>query len=121
MKRFAMTNTLRNDPEVIRLYDEYHAAVWPEVLEDNKRAGIRRIYIFRAGTRLFMFCESDDVDPESLESLAGSPRSREFQELMKSFFEPTTHGAGSAGWTLMDEVTAFENPSESEPADSIGA
>jgi L-rhamnose mutarotase len=110
MNRFAMMNTLRDDPEAIRMYDEYHAAVWPEVLEDNRRAGIQRIYIFRSGTRLFMFCEAEGVDPLRLESLAQSPRSREFQERMKDLFEPSSEGSGSAGWTLMNEVTAFEMP-----------
>jgi L-rhamnose mutarotase len=114
MKRFAMTNSLKDDAEAIRMYDHYHLDVWPEVLEDNRRAGIRRLYIFRSGTRLFMFCESEGVDPTNLEGLAGSPRSREFQELMKSLFEPSSEGSGSAGWTLMSEVTAFETPSDDD-------
>lgn len=112
MKRFAMTNTLKDEPEAIRMYEEYHLDVWPEVLEDNRRAGIRRLYIYRSGTRLFMFFESDGVDPTNLDGLAGSARSREFQEIMKSLFEPSSEGSGSAGWTLMNEVTAFETPSD---------
>jgi L-rhamnose mutarotase len=113
MNRFALTNTLRNDPNVIAKYDESHAAVWPEVLEDNRRAGLRKMYIYRFETRLFMFCESTGVDPERLESLAQSQRSRDWQALMKSLFVPTSEGMGSAGWRPMKEVMAFEWSPES--------
>jgi L-rhamnose mutarotase len=95
------------------MYEEYHADVWPEVLEDNRRGGIRRNYIFRSGTRLFMFCEADDsVDPAALESLASSTRSNAWQELMNTMFEPTSEGAAGVGWTQMKEIATFENATE---------
>ncbi len=33
MKRIAMTVMLKDDPEVIRRYEELHADPWPEVLK----------------------------------------------------------------------------------------
>ena len=33
MKRIAMTVMLKDDVEIIRKYEEYHANLWPEVVE----------------------------------------------------------------------------------------
>ena len=38
MKRIAMTVLLKDDPEVIRQYEEYHANVWPQVIEGGRGA-----------------------------------------------------------------------------------
>ena len=35
MKRIAMTVMLKDDPEVIRRYEELHADPWPEVLKSS--------------------------------------------------------------------------------------
>jgi L-rhamnose mutarotase len=43
-------------------YEEYHRAVWPDVLKAIRRAGITRYVIFRDGLDLFHFVECDDYD-----------------------------------------------------------
>jgi len=60
MKRFAQTVNLKDDPEVIRLYEEYHANVWPEVVAGTQKCGVQRIFIYRFGRTLFMFMETVD-------------------------------------------------------------
>lgn len=56
----------------VERYEEYHRAVWPEVLEAIKRAGIRRYLIFRDGLDLFHFIECDDYD-RAIAELAAEP------------------------------------------------
>jgi L-rhamnose mutarotase len=43
-------------------YEEYHRAVWPDVLKAIRRAGITKYVIFRDGLELFHYIECDDYD-----------------------------------------------------------
>lgn len=60
MKRYAQTVILKDDPEVIRKYEEYHANPWPETNAGLLNCGIARMYIYRFGRQLFMFMETKD-------------------------------------------------------------
>jgi L-rhamnose mutarotase len=43
-------------------YEEYHKAVWPDVLAAIRRVGITKYVIFRDGLDLFHYIECDDYD-----------------------------------------------------------
>jgi L-rhamnose mutarotase len=53
---------LRVRPEQVDAYLEAHRDVWPEMLDALRRAGIRNYTIFRAGTEMFGYFESEDVE-----------------------------------------------------------
>jgi L-rhamnose mutarotase len=53
---------LRVKPERIDEYVVAHAAVWPEMLEALRDAGIRNYSIFRDGNQVFGYFEADDLD-----------------------------------------------------------
>jgi L-rhamnose mutarotase len=53
---------LRVRPDRIDDYVEAHRAVWPEMLEALRGAGIRNYTIFRAGTQVFGYFESDNLE-----------------------------------------------------------
>jgi L-rhamnose mutarotase len=53
-------------------YDEYHRAVWPEVLDAIRRAGITSYVIFRDGLDLFHYIECDDYE-RAIADLAHDP------------------------------------------------
>ena len=52
---------LRVKPERVDEYVRAHRDVWPEMLEALKGAGIRNYTIFRAGTQMFGYFETDDL------------------------------------------------------------
>src|SRR6266852_1087169 len=52
-------------------YEEYHRAIWPEVLEGIRRVGITSYVIFRDGLDLFHYIECDDYD-RAIAELAAS-------------------------------------------------
>ena len=52
-------------PERIDEYLDAHRDVWPEMLDALHRAGIRNYTIFRNGTQMFGYFESDDVEAAS--------------------------------------------------------
>jgi L-rhamnose mutarotase len=111
MKRIAMTVMLKDDPEVIRKYEQYHADPWPEVVEGGYKMGIRRVFIYRFGRQLFMFLETlDDFDMErDAAEYFKDPKTREWDELMRDFQEPVPGAPEGAKWVEMKEIHAIEH------------
>lgn len=110
MKRFAQTVLLKDDPEIIRRYEEYHANPWPEVVAGTKRCGVHRIFIYRYGRQLFMFMETkDDFDMErDMPKYMEDPRAREWDELMRTFQEPVPGAPEGSTWVQMREIYTSE-------------
>jgi L-rhamnose mutarotase len=53
---------LRVRPERIEEYVQAHRAVWPELLDALRAAGVRNYSIFRSGNEMFGYFESDDLE-----------------------------------------------------------
>ena len=117
MKRYAQIVLLKDDLEIIRKYEAYHADPWPEVLEGSRRCGILRTFIYRYGRQLFMFMETpDDFDLErDLPKYMEHPRAREWDALMRTFQEAPPGAPEGATWVPMKEVFAWEAGSGGEP------
>lgn len=114
MKRFAQTVMLKDDAEIIRQYEEYHAHPWPEVVEGTQACGVQRLFIYRFGRVLFMYLEvPDDFDlARDFDGYMTTPRAREWDELMRTFQEPVEGARPSETWVPMTEVYAFEAKKE---------
>ena len=110
MKRFAMTVLLKDDPEVIRRYDEYHANPWPEVRMGLVRCGVRRLFIYRRRRHLFLFMET--AGNFSLErdmpKYMDDPKVREWDEIMQNLQEPVEGAPRGSTWIEMKEVFSQE-------------
>jgi L-rhamnose mutarotase len=52
---------LRIRPDKIDEYVEAHRAVWPDMLDALRGAGIRNYSIYRAGDQVFGYFEADDL------------------------------------------------------------
>ena len=77
MKRFGQLIGLR--PEVLEEYKRYHAAVWPEILDAIRKAGIRNYSIFHFDGKLFAYFEYTGPDDEfeaRMRELARAPHAR---------------------------------------------
>jgi len=113
MKRYAMTVMLKNDPEIIRQYEEYHAHPWPEANAGLRRVGIQRIFIYRFGRQLFMFMETTDdfdMDRDLPKYTDNNPRAREWDDLMRTFQETVPGAPPGSTWVLMKEVYSLNQP-----------
>ena len=60
MKKHCLALDLKDDDALIAKYEEYHARVWPEVLDSLSNSGINHMEIYRVGNRLFMIIEVED-------------------------------------------------------------
>ena len=102
-KSIAQVLDLKDDPEIIAEYEEYHRAVWPEVLEALKGIGIERMEIFRSGNHLFMYCTvPDDFDPRrDFQSYTASKRAEEWNDLMSTYQQKVPEAAEDDWWYPM--------------------
>ena len=44
-KRYCLALDLKNDPDLIKTYKEYHENVWPEIIASIKEAGVEKLDI----------------------------------------------------------------------------
>lgn len=98
-RRFGLTARLRDGADSAETYERYHAAIWPEVLEDGRRSGVLRTSIFRDGNRLFMVM--DTVDDFRIEGFGASPvdgRVAEWQATMDHLLEDQPGMAAGRKW-----------------------
>ena len=77
---------LRVRPDRIDEYVESHRNVWPEMLDALRGAGIRNYTIFRAGTEVFGYFESDDL-ARAAAYLAAQEVSTRWQDAMAELLE----------------------------------
>jgi L-rhamnose mutarotase len=78
----------RLKPGMLHAYKEAHDAIWPEILEAQSAAGIKRYLIFRDGLDLFHAVEVDDFDAAD-EMLRRVPIDQRWQAEMAKFVVAT--------------------------------
>jgi L-rhamnose mutarotase len=110
MNRYCFTLDLKDDPQLILEYEEYHRAVWPEIISSIKDAGIADMQIYRYGTRLFMIMETDETFSfeRKKEMDETNPKVQEWEELMWKFQQPLPGSKEGEKWMLMEKI--FELP-----------
>jgi len=106
MKSFAQALDLKDDPELIARYKEYHHAVWPEVVEALRGIGISKMKIFLLGQRMFMYLEApDSFDPaRDFAGYTATERTRAWDELMRGFQQRAPGAVDGEWWAAMEEV-----------------
>jgi L-rhamnose mutarotase len=110
VRTFAQALDLKDDPVLIEEYRRHHRAVWPEVIEALRSIGIRRMRIWIAGTRLFMWFEAPDrFDPRrDFQTYAANPRCRAWDEWMRTYQRKLAQAAPDDWWMPMEEVFDIE-------------
>jgi L-rhamnose mutarotase len=106
MKRFCLMLNLKNDPELIKEYEEHHKAVWPEIISSIKVAGIENMEIYRYGTSLFMIMEvNDDFSFEKKQQADNTnEKVQEWEQLMWKYQQPYASAGKDEKWILMNKI-----------------
>lgn len=105
-KRYYLACDLKDDPELIETYKDFHKNVWPEILESIKASGIKHMEIFNIGNRLFMVMEvNDSFSFESkAKSDAENDKVQEWEALMWTFQQHLPWAKRGEKWMLMDSI-----------------
>lgn len=82
--------------ERIEEYIEAHRAVWPEMLDALRGAGIRNYTIFRNGNQVFGYFESDDLEAAA-RFMAEQDVSARWQDAMAELLQDRVPNAGAPG------------------------
>jgi len=107
-RQYCLTLELKDDDELIKLYEEYHQAgnVWPEVIENIKDSGIKSMSIYRLNTHLIMILDvvkSFNFDIRAKINL-NNEKVQEWELLMEKFQKVEDGQENNDKWKLMDRI-----------------
>ena len=96
---------IRLRPEHEAEYRRLHAEVWPEVLAQIERSGIRNYSIFLHDGMLFSYFEyvGDDFEGD-MARMAADPETQRWWDWMMPMQEPLADRAEGEWWASMEEV-----------------
>jgi len=104
--RYCLALDLKNDPALIREYEAYHKAVWPEIVKSIRSAGIESLEIYRIENRLFMIMEVNEHF--SFEKKAASDNAnakvQEWEKLMWKYQQALPSAKLGEKWILMEKI-----------------
>lgn len=105
-KKYCWALDLKDDPALIEEYKTYHQAVWPEVIESIKAAGIEDLEIFQVGNRLFMIMQVNDrFSFEKKAAMdAANPKVQEWEALMWKYQQALPTANFGEKWLLMEKI-----------------
>jgi L-rhamnose mutarotase len=112
MKTFVYTLKLKDDPEVILKYKEYHKSVWPEVEASLQGVGIIRMRIYLLGRRLVNIMDTkDEFEPERdfASYTEGNPIVQRWDAMMVEFQEKVPVAKEGEWWALMEQVYELDS------------
>lgn len=108
MKKYCLAVDLKDDPELIAEYENWHKTenAWPEIMKSITDSGIYNMEIHRTGNRLFMIMET--ADSFSFQRKAAMDDSnqkvQEWEQLMWKFQQPLPWAKEGEKWVLMNKI-----------------
>lgn len=107
-RRYCLALDLKDDPQLIEEYKQYHAPgqAWPEITQSIADSGIQQMQIYLVGNRMFMIMEVDDTFDfdRKAQMDATNPKVQEWEELMWTFQQALPWAREGEKWMLMDKI-----------------
>jgi len=100
MARYCFALDLIDDPQLIAEYEQYHEAVWPDILQSLRDSGIVDMEIYRVINRLFMIIEGNESFSFERKMIMdkNNPRVEEWEKLMWGYQQGLPGLAPGAKW-----------------------
>lgn len=104
--RYCLALDLKEDPQLIAAYDEYHKSVWPEITASIKSSGIIALEIYRVANRLFMIMETNaDFSFEQKAALdAKNEIVQQWEKTMWEYQQALPIAKPGEKWVLMQKI-----------------
>lgn len=106
-KEIAFALDLKDDPDAIREYCDWHMKVWPEIMRGMAKHGVISQNIYLIGNRLFMVLEVEDgfdYRVDFTRYLEETPRAKEWDDVMRGFQQPVPWAGSGDWWAPMERV-----------------
>lgn len=111
MQRICLALDLKDDPALFKEYEDYHKAVWPEIMLSITSSGITGLEIYREGNRMFMIIEA--TDEFSLEKKgamdASNEKVQEWEALMWNYQQALPTAKKGEKWVIMKKIFDLNN------------
>jgi L-rhamnose mutarotase len=109
-RRFVLTLDLKDDEAAHEQYRRYHTAVWPEVLDALRAAGVTGMEIYQLGSRLCMVMEvnAEFNFARKAEIDAQSQAVQDWERLMWRFQRPLPTAGPGEKWVVMKRIFSWE-------------
>lgn len=106
LKKYYLGLDLKDDEQLIKKYKEYHRAVWPEVIESIKSAGIEELEIYNVGNRLIMVMTVNDTFSFEKKAAmdAANSKVQAWEELMWQYQQALPMAKKGEKWMLMEQI-----------------
>ena len=106
IQRYCFALDLKNDPRLIKEYEQYHQAVWSEILESIRSAGIESMEIYRVENRLFLIMEvnGDFSFEKKSASDEANAKVQEWEQLMWKYQQALPSAQPGEKWILMEKI-----------------
>jgi L-rhamnose mutarotase len=106
MHRYYLAVDLKDDPVLIREYEQCHQKIWPEIIKSIQDAGIEQLEIYRTGNRLMMTIEVNDrfSFEKKARSDAANEKVQEWEELMWKYQQALPTAKPGEKWMIMDKI-----------------
>jgi len=106
--RYTFSCDLKEDPELIAEYKNYHAAgnAWPEITKSIRDAGILEMEIYLTGNRMFMIMETvETFDPQRKADMdAANPKVQEWESLMWKYQQELPWAPAGIKWIPLEQI-----------------
>lgn len=105
-QKFCLALDLKDDPNLMTEYKDYHQNVWPEIIKSIKDSGITVLDIYCVGNRMFMIIEAN-ADFSFEKKLAidnNNPKVQEWEELMWKFQQALPWAKYGEKWMIMEKI-----------------
>jgi L-rhamnose mutarotase len=106
MERYCLALDLKDDPEIIDKYIDYHKKVSTEIISSIKEADIKVMDIYLTGNRLFMIMEvgASFSFEKKAKMDQTNPKVQEWESLMDTLQRALPWAKPGEKWVLMDKI-----------------
>jgi L-rhamnose mutarotase len=108
MTRLVYALDLKNDPNLIAEYEQWHRAdrAWPEIVRSLRVAGIDEAEIYRTGNRLVLILDvSEEFDPAAKAAAdAADTRVQAWETLMWQYQQALPWAEPGQKWVPMSRI-----------------
>jgi len=108
--RHCLALDLKNDPQLIKEYEDHHKKIWPEIEVSIKESGITNMEIYRFQNRLFMIMETtEDFSFEQKQIMdEQNPKVQEWEQMLWRYQQALPGSKEGEKWQLMNKIFEME-------------